>query len=291
MCERSLGSVRRERLDHLLVLGARQLRRVLREYVAFVNRARPHRGLGRALPAPSPGEMEGRAGPLRAGPLLGGLHHRLPGPPARMRFPARRAALDPYLPYLERRWAGGCRNGKRLWREIRARGFAHAYSGVARFVAQLRRAERARQPVATTRRAATRPPTPRQVAMRCLRRPEQRTPAQQAYLDQLRRVDAAIATADTLTQDFATMLRERGGERLDAWLAEAEACPVPALRRFATGLAARPPIIRRGVVAFSRARSITRHPTVPGLALHPGLSRRCRHRHCTIRKIVCWSAA
>jgi transposase len=161
---------------------------------------------------------------------------RLPGPPARMRLPARRAALDPYRPYLEQRWAEGCRNGKRLWREIRAQGFTHSSSGVARFVARLRRAERAGQPVATTRRAARRPPTPRQVAMLCLRRPEKRTPAQQAYLDQLRQADEALATADTLTQDFATMLRERDGERLDAWLAAAEASPVPALRRFATGL-------------------------------------------------------
>ncbi len=110
---------------------------------------------------------------------------RVPSPPARMRLPARRAALDPYLPYLERRWAEGCRNGKRLWREIREQGFTRSYSAVARFVARLRRVERAGQPVATTRRAATRPPTPRQVALLCLRRPEKRTPAQRAYLEHL----------------------------------------------------------------------------------------------------------
>lgn len=57
----------------------------------------------------------------------------------------------------------------------------------------------------------------------------------------------AIATADTLTQDFAVMLRERRGERLDAWLAEAEACPVPALRRFATGLRGDLDAVRAGL--------------------------------------------
>jgi len=41
-----------------------------------------------------------------------------------------------------------------------------------------------------------------------------------------------------LTQDFAALVRERGGDRLDAWLAEADACAVPALQRFATGLRA-----------------------------------------------------
>jgi len=43
-CERFLGSVRRERTDHLLLLGEAHLRRVLREYAAYYNRDRPHQG-------------------------------------------------------------------------------------------------------------------------------------------------------------------------------------------------------------------------------------------------------
>ncbi len=42
VCERFLGSVRRECLDHVLVLGEQQLRRVLVEHVGYFNRARPH---------------------------------------------------------------------------------------------------------------------------------------------------------------------------------------------------------------------------------------------------------
>ncbi len=42
VCERFLGSVRRECLDHVLILGERDLARMLREYVAYYNRARPH---------------------------------------------------------------------------------------------------------------------------------------------------------------------------------------------------------------------------------------------------------
>jgi putative transposase len=75
VCERFMGSVRRECLDHLLVLGERQLSRMLREYVAYFTRARPHQGLGHALPEPSPGAQGGRDGPIRAVPVLGGLHH------------------------------------------------------------------------------------------------------------------------------------------------------------------------------------------------------------------------
>ena len=75
VCERFLGSARRECLDHVLVLGERHLARVLREYVAYFNRARPHQGLGQAIPEPPPGEEAGRAGPIRAVSVLGGLHH------------------------------------------------------------------------------------------------------------------------------------------------------------------------------------------------------------------------
>jgi len=66
---------RRECLDHLLVLGERHLRRVLREYVAYCNREQPHRGSGQATPERSPGPMGDHGAPVRAGPVLGGLHH------------------------------------------------------------------------------------------------------------------------------------------------------------------------------------------------------------------------
>ncbi len=75
-CERFLGSVRRECLDHMLVLGAGQLRRVLREYVTYFNTARPHQGLGQAIPAvPESAPAARSAGPIVSMPVLGGLHH------------------------------------------------------------------------------------------------------------------------------------------------------------------------------------------------------------------------
>jgi len=76
VCERFLGSVRRACLDHLLIFGARQLLRLLRESVAFFNRARPHQGLGQATPEALPAETKHCEGPVRAVPVLGGLHHR-----------------------------------------------------------------------------------------------------------------------------------------------------------------------------------------------------------------------
>jgi len=173
---------------------------------------------------------------------------RLPGPPARMCLPRRGTALAPYRAYLLQRWQEGCRNGRRLWGEIRAQGFAAAYTTVARFVAQIRRAERAGQPAAAVvRQAETRPPTARQVAGLSLRRPEQRTAGQQAYLERARQTDDAVAIAYALTQDFATMLRERQGIALAGWLSSASESGIPELRRFASGLESDLEAVRAGL--------------------------------------------
>jgi transposase len=116
-------------------------------------------------------------------------------------------------------------------------GHAYGASNVMRFVAQLRRDEAEGQPPRTSRRAsATQVPTARHVAGLFLRCPADLKQDQQAYLDQLQGANPTVATAYRLTQSFAAMVRERGGERLDAWLAEAESSDVAPLRRFAQGL-------------------------------------------------------
>ena len=73
VCERCLGSVRRECLDHLCVLSARQLRHVLWEYVAYVNLARPHQGVAQRLPDAAAGPTAS-TGRVCATPVLGSLH-------------------------------------------------------------------------------------------------------------------------------------------------------------------------------------------------------------------------
>jgi transposase InsO family protein len=72
-CERFLGSVRRECLDHLLILHEQQLSCVLQAYVAYFNQARPHQGLHQQVPDAS--AVEARDGPIFPVPVLGGLHH------------------------------------------------------------------------------------------------------------------------------------------------------------------------------------------------------------------------
>lgn len=71
--ERWVRTVRQECLDHLLVPSRRELQRVLHEYVRHYNQARPHRGLGLAVPEPRPGLDHG--GPVRRHDVLGGIIH------------------------------------------------------------------------------------------------------------------------------------------------------------------------------------------------------------------------
>src|SRR5262249_30211460 len=51
VCERMIGTLRRELFDRLLIVGEHHLRRVLAEYLIHYNTARPHRTLGQLPPA------------------------------------------------------------------------------------------------------------------------------------------------------------------------------------------------------------------------------------------------
>jgi putative transposase len=76
ICERFLGSLRRECLDHMLVLNERHLWRALRDYSAYFNGARPHQGTGQQIPAkPCVHEHAPSSGRIVAASVLGGLHH------------------------------------------------------------------------------------------------------------------------------------------------------------------------------------------------------------------------
>jgi len=74
--ERFGGSLRREVLDHVIVLNQAHLERVLKEYVEeFYHPHRPHQGLGGQTPEPSPRPLQ-QSSNVIAIPVLGGLHHR-----------------------------------------------------------------------------------------------------------------------------------------------------------------------------------------------------------------------
>src|SRR6202048_3432694 len=71
--ERLIGSIRRECVDHIIVLGGMHLRRILRSYACYYNDIRTHRSLDKDAPTSRPVQ---RTGVISSRPILGGLHHR-----------------------------------------------------------------------------------------------------------------------------------------------------------------------------------------------------------------------
>jgi putative transposase len=72
IAERVIGTLRRECLDHMIVLDQQHLRSVLGEYVCYYNKERPHRSLGLQTREPRPRPSSGR---IRSRPVLHGLHY------------------------------------------------------------------------------------------------------------------------------------------------------------------------------------------------------------------------
>ncbi len=76
ICERFIGSLRRECLDHILFHDGRHVQRVVREYIAYFDQERPHQGIGQHIPdrydLPGSKPTNGR---IRTRAILGRLHH------------------------------------------------------------------------------------------------------------------------------------------------------------------------------------------------------------------------
>ena len=72
VAERLIGSIRRECVDHIIVLGEMHLRRVLKSYADYYNSVRTHRSLNKDAPVSRPVQ---RTGAISSRAILGGLHH------------------------------------------------------------------------------------------------------------------------------------------------------------------------------------------------------------------------
>jgi putative transposase len=78
VCERMIGTLRRELFDRLLIVNEHHLRRVLTEYLIHYNTARPHRTLGHLPPAQAhvrPPQVDLAEHRVRRKQVLGGLTH------------------------------------------------------------------------------------------------------------------------------------------------------------------------------------------------------------------------
>jgi transposase InsO family protein len=80
-CERVIGTLRRECLDHVIVLSEQHLRRILRKYLEYYHGSRTHLALGKDAPQHRKRESPD-GGNVIALPMVGGLHHRYTRPAA-----------------------------------------------------------------------------------------------------------------------------------------------------------------------------------------------------------------
>jgi transposase InsO family protein len=71
--ERLIGSIRRECVDHVVVLGEAHLRRMLQSYARYYNEIRTHRSLNKDAPLTRPVQ---RSGHIVSHAMVGGLHHQ-----------------------------------------------------------------------------------------------------------------------------------------------------------------------------------------------------------------------
>lgn len=161
-------------------------------------------------------------------------------PERKGRSDAGRSSMDPWRDWIIERWNRGQRNGRQTLRDLRAKDFTGNYATVLRYLNRLRDAQQGAAPhrlrispglplVATPKQVLT----PRTAAWTVLRPPDRRGSEAEALLARLREAAPILATAVTLAEEFAALVRGRKPERLDPWLQRAQDSAVPPLQRFA----------------------------------------------------------
>ena len=161
--------------------------------------------------------------------------------PARLLVKAtgRAGKLDPFKPWINRRWNEGLTNAAALHAEITAQGWTGSVQAVERYVRQFRTADGRSRAGRNPRQAPAVPPPPktRQVTRWLLTHPDHLDPADQARLDAARAQCPHLDALARHVRAFAKIMTlRRGLLELDGWLAQAEASDLPQLRSFAHGI-------------------------------------------------------
>ncbi len=173
--------------------------------------------------------------------------------PERSKPPKKASLLDPYKPYLLKRWQQGCWNGTQLYAEIKQGGYTGSAPLLRRFITELRKKQQAAGRAApltaeTSGAIAAVPaelPPPTQFAHRLsptraswlyVSTPEKLDEKQCQQIEHMRKGHRDLDCAYQLSQTFILMLAERRGKDLDAWLVQAEHSGIGELKSFAQGL-------------------------------------------------------
>jgi transposase len=144
----------------------------------------------------------------------------------------RQSDFDAYAPYVLKRWEEGERNGTHLWQEIAAQGYPGSQRMVYRFLKTLKTHE-----VEACAGVHRLPHYSSTAAVSLfMRRLEKLEEIEREHLAAFRRADPSLETTYQLVQDFLGMMRQREGERLDAWLLRVHEIQLPELESFAHGV-------------------------------------------------------
>jgi transposase len=148
--------------------------------------------------------------------------------------------LDPYIPYIHRRWAQGCDNAIQLWREIKALGYGGEVAMVRRYARRLRarlRGSTPEQRAAFLANAKTfKAPSPRRATWWLLGPTEDLGEEQAAFVEQLCHLCPQMEGVRELARGFRKIVSERRPEELDAWLEVAENSEAAEIENFGRAL-------------------------------------------------------
>lgn len=123
--------------------------------------------------------------------------------------PRRGSALDPHVPLLERRWAEGCHNAARLWREVVAAGYA-GRPGTVRIWATRRRREQGLSKVSQPLSAA--PPAGRRVGRLLMADTDKLADGDRRFVARLLADTPKLAGAIEVAKRLNRLLRKHGSD-------------------------------------------------------------------------------
>jgi transposase len=141
--------------------------------------------------------------------------------------PRRGSVLDAHRDHLERRWAEGCRNAARLWRELASVGFSGGYTTVKAWAAQRRTVGPAVGQIATADKGQPwRLPSGRRVARLLMTGADTLAEADQTFVARLLDAVPPLAATVTTAQRLSLLLRRQSSETLEDVLTAASATPL-----------------------------------------------------------------
>ena len=130
-------------------------------------------------------------------------------------FRTRQSSLDAHLPLLDAQWAGGCRNGAKLWRRLKLDGFRGSQRVVSEWATRRRRAEKASD------QQLQKVPSARTIARLMTTARDHMSKADTIAIAAIEAGVPTLVAARTLTDRFHIMVKQRTEADLVPWIAAA----------------------------------------------------------------------